>query len=375
MNNKIEKIILLTITIISMAFLSAYAKKNTVKETIMPGHFKLSKRLEKLFSKTKIVCFGRYAVEVPQEAELISGGTILLSEIKTIPGGISEKNERIEEDIEKIRKNDRTAEITYNGKGPVENSWQLQYYDGEFSKEDNDLFFKTYVIKGKHIFILDGSIRKGETIKSATENQLFRVNSLRLRDEKEVPNEPGYCVKHGFMSDNKYESQEMADAGLYFPSLPDVTFSITSNKNAYGDYPPAEYDAKVRGKLSLLARIQQAKDQQGRNYPARTLLREGKRDVQHWHGEESLIRRTDGVHDFEWTLVGTPRDIAYPSVLEASMYTKVAHNMVGAAEAASLTDEEAIALWDKLLSGLKFRVKVPGAPPGSYYIDPDKPAQ
>jgi len=198
---------------------------------------------------------------------------------------------------------------------------------------------------------------------------------VRLRSPDEVPTEPGYCIESGFMSDNKYDNQEMADAGLYFPSLPDVTFSITANKDAYGDYPPAEYDAKVRGKLSLLARIQEAKDQQGKNYPARTLLREGKRDVQHWHGEESLIRRTDGVHDFEWTLVGTPRDIAYPAVLEASMYTKVAHNMVGAAEAASLTDEEAIALWDKLLSGLKFRVKVPGAPPGSYYFDPDKPAQ
>jgi hypothetical protein len=24
---------------------------------------------------------------------------------------------------------------------------------------------------------------------------------------------------------------------------------------------------------------------------------------------------------------------------------------------------------------VQFRVKVPGAPPGSYYIDPDKPAQ
>ncbi len=114
---------------------------------------------------------------------------------------------------------------------------------------------------------------------------------------------------------------------------------------------------------------------QGNNYPKRTLLREGKRTVQHWQGEESLIRRTDGVHDFEWALVGKPKDIANPSVLEAHMYTKVAHNMVGAAEAASLTDEEAIALWDKLLSSLKFRVKVPGAPPGSYYIDPDQPAQ
>ncbi|MGK5069365.1 T6SS immunity protein Tli4 family protein [Janthinobacterium sp. AD80] len=375
MNNKIKKTIFLTITVIAMGFLSAYAKKNSVKEIIVPENFKLSKRLETLFLKTKIVCFGRYALEVPQEAQLISGGTTILSEIKTIPGGVTEKNKRIAEEIEKIKKNSQTSEITYNGKGPIENSWQLQYYDGEFSKEDGRLIFKTYAIKGNHIFILDGSTRKGETIADSIGNQMVRTNNLRLRDENEVPKEPGYCVKNGFMSDNKYDSQEMADAGLYFPSLPDVTFSITSNKNAYGDYPPAEYEAKVRGELSLLARIQRAKDQQGKNYPPRTLLREGKRDVQHWHGEESLIRRTDGVHDFEWTLVGTPRDIAYPAVLEASMYTKVAHNMVGAAEAASLTDEEAIALWDKLLSGLKFRVKVPGAPPGSYYIDPDKPAQ
>ena len=375
MNNKIEKIALLSIAIIAMVFLSAYTKKYTAKEITMPENFKLSKRLETLFLKTKIVCFGRYALEVPQEAQLISGGTTILSEIKTIPGGITEKNERIAEEIEKIKKSDRTSEIIHNGKGPIENSWQLQYYDGKFSKEDDRLIFKTYITKGNYIFILDGSRRKWETIADSKRNQMVRANNLRLRDENEVPKEPGYCVKNGFMSDNKYDSQEMADAGLYFPSFPDVTFSITANKNAYGDYPPAEYDAKVRGKLSLLARIQEAKDQQGKNYPPRTLLREGKRDVQHWHGEESLIRRTDGVHDFEWTLVGTPRDIAYPAVLEASMYTKVAHNMVGAAKAASLTDEEAIALWDKLLSGLKFRVKVPGAPPGSYYIDPDKPAQ
>ncbi|QYG07034.1 hypothetical protein [Janthinobacterium sp. PAMC25594] len=91
MNNKIKKTIFLTITVIAMAFLSAHAKKNADKETIMLGNFKLSKRLEVLFLKTKIVCFGRYALEVPQEAQLISGGTTILSEIKSIPGGITEK--------------------------------------------------------------------------------------------------------------------------------------------------------------------------------------------------------------------------------------------------------------------------------------------
>jgi hypothetical protein len=147
-----------------------------------------------------------------------------------------------------------------------------------------------------------------------------------------------------------------------------VTFSISSNKDAYGDYPPEDFEKTERAELSLLARIKQAQADQGIHYPSRTVLREGKRDVQHWHGEESLIKRKDGTHDFEWALVGKPRDVANPSEFGAQMYTKVEHNMVGAAKAASLSDEEAVALWDKLLSGLKFRVKVPGAPPGTYYL-------
>jgi hypothetical protein len=373
--NKIKMKEISIITFVMITFISGCAQKNLDKELQMPENLKISKRLEVLFLKTKIVCFGRYAIEIPKEAELIYGNISFPSRIEVIKGGIFAKDEKIAEDIRKIKMNSQSSEIISNENGPIENSWQFRYFDNKFSKEDGDVFFRTYVNKGDITFILSGSIPKGGTITSAAATQLARANSLRLREKNEIPAEPGHCLGGGFMSDNKYDSQEMADAGLYFPSIPDVTFSITANKNAYGDYPPAEYDAKVRGELSLLARIQRAKDQQGKNYPARTLLREGKRDVQHWHGEESLIRRTDGVHDFEWTLVGTPRDIAYPAVLEASMYTKVAHNMVGAAEAASLTDEEAIALWDKLLSGLKFRVKVPGAPPGSYYIDPDKPTQ
>lgn len=375
MNKKIEKIAFLTIAIIAMSFLYSYTEKNSAKEAVIPENFKLSKRLEVLFLKTKTVCFGRYAIKVPQEAELIYGNISTPSRIDIIKGGIIAKDEKIAEDLRKIKTNGSSSEIIYKGKGPIENSWQLRYFNNKFLKEDGNVFFNTYINKGDITFALSGFTPKGETIASAATTQLMRASSLRLRNQDEIPAAPGHCLEGGFMGDSNYIDQEMADAGLYFPSFPDVTFSITANKDAYGDYPPAEYEAKVRGELSLLARIQRAKDQQGKNYPPRTLLREGKRDVQHWHGEESLIRRTDGVHDFEWTLVGTPGDIAYPAVLEASMYTKVAHNMVGAAEASSLTDEEAIALWDRLLSGLKFRVKVPGAPPGSYYIDPDKPAQ
>ncbi|NRR30383.1 hypothetical protein HSX11_09285 [Oxalobacteraceae bacterium] len=142
---------------------------------------------------------------------------------------------------------------------------------------------------------------------------------------------------------------------------------------AYRDLSPAAYE-KQKAELSLLARIEQAKKSQGMSYPSRTVLREGKRDVQHWHGEESLIKRKDGTHDFEWAFVGTPKDVANPSEYHATMFSKVEHNVVGAAHVASLSDDEAVALWDKLLSGLKFRVKVPNAPEGSYFLQPVAPS-
>jgi hypothetical protein len=267
-----------------------------------------------------------------------------------------------------LKEENKTAEITYNQTGPVENSWQTRYYPSKNAKSEGLYFFYTYINKGELTFVLSGAIEKGETEEIAASREAMRAKSLRLRTPDEVPAEPGYCIKSGFMASSFYGDQEMVNVGIIIPSLPDISFSVTSNKDAYGDYTPEEFEKIQRPKLSLLARIKEAQDDQGIHYPSRTVLREGKRNVQHWHGEESLIRRKDGTHDFEWALVGTPRDVANPSEFSAQMYTKVEHNTVGAAKSASLSDDEAVALWDKLLSGLKFRVKVPGAPQGSYFM-------
>jgi hypothetical protein len=334
----------------------------------VPEPVRLSKRLEQLFAKTKLVCFGRYALEVPQEAELITGRISIPDDVELITGGLEASKLRVIADIAKLKNNDETAEITYNREGPIEGSWQIRYYEGETAKKYGLHFFTTYVNKGDLTFILGDAVGAKGTEEAAAARQENLAKSLRLRAPDEVPNDPGFCVEHAFIADDLYARQEMTNAGIYLPSLPDVTFSVSSNKDAYSDYRKEEYEKMKADELSLLARIREAKKQQGVHYPSRTVLREGKRDVQHWHGEESLIRREDGVHDFEWALAGTPRDVANPSEFGAQMYTKVEHNTVGAAKAASLTDDEAIALWDKLLSSMKFRVKVPGAPEGSYFI-------
>jgi hypothetical protein len=364
------------IAVISLIILvSLFGNSHTYvyKETAMPESVKLSPRLQALFEKTKIFCFGRYAIEVPEEAQLIEGEATFGASIEFISGGIEKARRTVEQKVLKLKKENSTADITYNGPGPIENSWQVRYYESESAKKYALYFFETYISKGNLTFVVGDSAQNGETESMAVERQRAKAESLRLRAPEEVPVEPGFCIERGFMAGDRYKDQEQVNAGIYLPSLPDVTFSVSSNKDAYADYDKAEFERMKRDELPLLARIKSAQKTQGALYPKRDVLREGKRDVQHWKGEESLIRRPDGTHDFEWAFVGTPEDVANPSEFHAALFSKVAHNMVGAAKKASVSDDEAVALWDKLLSGLKFRVNVPGAPEGSYYLRASKP--
>lgn len=345
------------------------------KEIAVPEPVKLSKRLEAIFAKTKLVCFGRYALEVPQEAQLVWGSIWIPSPVEVFPRGAEARDRLVQADIAEIKRFEKTAEITFEAEEPIAGSRQIRYFEDKFAKRDGALFFKTYVERGDFIFVTADAVSRGETEELVVGRQAAWAKSVRLRVANEVPDEPGFCGEHSFVSESRYERQEMANAGIYLPSLPDVTFSVSSNKDAYGDYSKETFEKEQRSKLSLLARIEAAKAEQPGTYPSRTVLREGKRIVQHWHGEESLIKRKDGTHDFEWAFVGTPRDVANPSEFHAVMYTKVEHNTVGAAAAASLSDDEAVALFDRLLSGLKFRVKVPGAPEGSYFLPGNKPIQ
>lgn len=353
--------------------LTACSKKYHYKEDAVPERVALSPQLKKIFQETKLVCFGRYALALPKEAQLIWGSASFPSKISSFAGSLEDLNEKVAKDIAKIKYDDNGAEITYNNPGPIEFSWQIRYFDTNGAKQLNLLFFNTYVSKHNRIFRLGNAVDEGQSEEQVAAMEVSRAKSLHLRlDDGTIPPNEGYCIEHAFMASSFYGDQEMVNVGVYLPSLPDVTFSISSNKDAYADYPKEEFEKKKRAELSLLARIRKAQEEQETTYPQRTVLREGKRTVQHWQGEESLIKRADGVHDFEWGFVGTPKDVANPSELIVNMYTKVEHNMVGAAKKASVTDDEAVALWDELLSGLKFRVKVPGAPEGSYYLPKHK---
>jgi hypothetical protein len=357
---------------LALSSLASCSKKTTYKENDTMNIRESTPRINKIFQETKLVCFGRYALVIPKEAKLIWGSTYFPSKVTSISGNKDDLKATAAKEIDKIKYSDAKSEIIYNDTGPVDSSWQIRYFDSPAAKQLNLLFFTTFISKSNRIFILGNAIEEGQSQADVTALETGRSKSLTPRPEDITPPEEGYCIQHGFMLSSFYQDQEIVNVGIYIPSLPDVTFSISSNKDAYADYSIEAFAKKKVDDLPLLARIRKAQEEQGSNYPQRTVLREGKRAVQHWQGEESLIKRPDGVHDFEWGFVGTPKDVANPSEIIINMYTKVEHNVVGAAKIASVSDDEALALWDTLLSGLKFRVRVPGAPVGAYFLPADK---
>jgi len=89
-------------------------------------------------------------------------------------------------------------------------------------------------------------------------------------------------------------------------------------------------------------------------------LREGHHKVSKWTGDEALFRRPledeKGVwHEFQFEYPGVRYDHHNPG-WDAALFTGVKNDQAGS-QASSLSDEEAIALWDRMLSTMRLRVE------------------
>ena len=133
-----------------------------------------------------------------------------------------------------------------------------------------------------------------------------------------------------------------------------MSFSINS-KNAG--------DLDGENGWGILKRVRKQQTLSGDEYDGH-FLRIGKAPLQTWkNGEEILARvKSTGGLQFRWGQVGVDSSVVNPNELDAMLYTKVKGESVGASNTTSVTDEEAVALWDKLLKSFRFRVPIKGAP-------------
>lgn len=314
-------------------------------------------RIDQLFATTKTVCFGRFVMDVPDSATVVPGPQAFGPDIESFPNDVKSLARRAKAKKDVVQAKAHTvdrAEVISLNEGPTPNSWILRYWDSDIAKEVGVETFEVFLASSPHGFLYQSSTAKsvGRTHEKLMQNVTYVATHLRARDPKEVPTEPGVCLDVGFIADDSGKFQEIFGLGLRFPELPDASFSVSSNKDAQQGDSFEDRRAEAKRAAFMVA-------------PLATLfnkvktLREGHLKVQQGQGSEALFRRPmeEGGghwHEFQFEYTGKQFDHRNPS-WDASLFTGINHDQAGA-KPSSLTDAEAVALWDRLMASVRLRV-------------------
>jgi hypothetical protein len=321
-------------------------------------------RIQSLFEKTKPVCFTRFLVDVPVTAKVVYARmTVDLEIVRN--GGIGERvNELIAEQI----RHDKDREEIFLGEGSVDE------LAGNPLHDPNGNFVQLVSISGKdeysvrtyrrinddlYEFIAYGF--RGSDVKPEMTRQAGLIMAMRSRREDEIPNEEGVCIDGAFIPARRPQYENI-QIGIRFAEFPDVHLSIYTIKNDKYITPDSYFWGRFKD-AEELARL----DGFGTWYDNIRQLRKGDKKAGIWNGVELLARlppqpnrKGSDYHQFNFQAGGKENDRFYPNV-DIQLDTGVSANTPGKVPA-SLTDDELIALWDKVLSSIRIREVTPPKP-------------
>ena len=178
------------------------------------------------------------------------------------------------------------------------------------------------------------------------------ASTLRSRSAIDIPAQAGSCIEAGFVEGPKIDSFEMHSLGIRLADFPDVHLSISVSKKS----ELVESDA-------LEPRLRQAEESAmsaggGGWFNRIKVLRRGPRTIGKWHGFEILARKPKQEHEgesheFLFVSQGVPKNPLLP-LLDIELHTGVRGDETGAVRP-SLTDDEVIAVWEKLTGSIRVR--------------------
>ncbi|PTB21100.1 hypothetical protein C9I57_10345 [Trinickia symbiotica] len=306
---------------------------------------------EPYMSDTKTYCIGRYLVDVPADAE-INGqsydykyGRIESSAVVDEVGFQRQMAHREEElragkqkDGYKLKGVLRAAPTTWIFElqqqllmGPSVGFEAHKWIDGQaFELAQEDTLDERY-----------------EQIITIVKTDVFP--SLRARHAQEIPTEPGYCLKAGFIANDGRTSQfEDAAISFKFAQWPGVLVSIET------------MTVTKLGQPSLLQRVDSGEAPDAfRNLVSQIrLLRRGPRTINGRAGEEILSTLpTDGgyrLHQFRWEADGTEVSNGLKPTITVELESGMTQEN-GVPTRPLLTDEQAIALFDAVANSVRLR--------------------
>jgi len=308
--------------------------------------------------KIKTVCVGRFLIDLPADAEvsyrgaMISGWSIATYEetdeqfaarVEKKEAQLSgEKNERGGPSLEsthQIDKNGVQGKIHVFGR-----EWIRGLPDEPLSE---NVRIEAMIRAKKHSFNLTMNYSDDSDLKKLAE----LVTQFRSREENEIPSEAGYCFEGGFITEPITAKQsERTTMFVGLNGHPDVSIAL-------------DMTAGISTGETLLERHDRTSA--GDEFRSRFhLFKRGTRMLNGQAGDELLerVHELNGNygHKFMWEAAHNRTDNVFFPLMSFELST--GNSQPGTTVDSSLTDAEALALWDKMLSSLRVRPVVVAEP-------------
>lgn len=313
----------------------------------------LSPRLQRIFEETRTICFGRFIIQMPAKADVVYGPVeaeanivFYSDEAGSVAQRLSKRLTQIEEEKEYFLPADfprlplfgKVIDGDVPGQKIVIGSKdRVGYAIDSFLPIGNDLFIQSI-----------GSILPNEA-------NIAELNNVALhllpRREDEIPAGSGSCIEGGFIPlDLKYERVTI---GIRLKEFPDVHISLDVHRNL--DRLPSGSSPKL---LREEAKQMAEEDGLGSVFSRAKIFREGPRQLDAWNGEEVALRtpayKDDmEAHEFRFHSMGAVNDSLHPE-LEIRLDSGLRGNEKARVKP-SITDEEALAIWDRLIGTIRLR--------------------
>lgn len=315
-----------------------------------PDTTALSSRLKPIFEKTKTVCFGQFVVEVPATATVVYGPASVNDRIAYFPGEAHKLDEHVAMQLTELEKHriyfseDDLLKLPMLGKVIEGGRVGQKLLFGSPSQIGYAVY--SYIPIGEDLFVQDTKNVTDEDVDNTVASLNKVAAFLRSRRDDDVPAESGTCIDGGFVS--LLSKFEQTTVGIRLKEFPDVHLSIDVLKN--DRYLPEYSDLETR--------LKDAERGGGHWYSRIAFFRRGPRKIGAWKGAEALALKPaqEGVkasHEFHFISLGAPNASLQPR-LDVQLDTGASGHKMGAVKP-SLSDEEAVALWDKLIGTIRIR--------------------
>jgi hypothetical protein len=330
----------------SAAFL--FACDAPPKSMEIPHMTALSPRLQPLFETTKTVCFSHFILDIPSTATLVFGPASVDGPIEYYPGDAAAIDQYVAKQLIEIEKDrmffteDDFVKLPKFGKIISGSAEGHRLAFGSKNQVGYNIY--SFFPVGGNLFVqsLNGVLHEAPALQAL--NSV--ATHLRLRADDELPTEAGSCIDGAFIPvPLQYEKVTI---GVRLKEFPDVHFSIEVHKN----------QARIPEFSDLETRLRGAEREGGNWYARVKFFRRGTRQIGDWKGSEALALKPaqedeKESHEFHFISLGAPNDPLQPQ-LDIQLDTGASDRQMGAVKP-SLTDEEAVALWDKLTGSIRVR--------------------